>query len=64
MAAVVLDRAEILRLGLPKPFFWGVIALGVLTCLANWATPSTLERMLWGPVTSLMLVSTLVVAGR
>ncbi|MCK8484817.1 hypothetical protein MUY21_12285 [Aliiroseovarius sp. S2029] len=36
---------------LPVWTFWAAFAVTVLTCVANLATPSRPERMLWGPVT-------------
>ncbi len=35
---------------------WGVLAVQVLSTVLNWITPSRAERLLWGPVTSVMLV--------
>lgn len=43
----------------PRSASW--LALGVtgLTTIANWASPSKRERLLWGPVSLAMLVSAL-----
>lgn len=51
MAAVVLDRGGVIEASLPTALFWPVVALTVLTCLANNISPSRPERRLWGPVT-------------
>ena len=39
------------------PRWTGFVALAVqaLSCIANWITPSSAERRIWGPITSLML---------
>ena len=46
--------------GLPPnwPAWTGWLALGVqvLSTLVNWITPSRPERLLWGPVTTVMLL--------
>ena len=52
MACAMLDRGGVLRLGLSDVAFW--TALTVLTTIANVATPSRPERLLWGPVTLAM----------
>ncbi|MBO6898592.1 MAG: hypothetical protein JJ868_14565 [Shimia sp.] len=36
---------------------WGALTVQGLSCVANWITPSQPERRLWGPITSLMLVT-------
>ncbi len=54
MACAMLDRGGALRLGLPDLAFWTALALTVLTTIANVATPSRPERLLWGPVTLAM----------
>ena len=54
MACAMLDRGGVLRLGLPDVAFWVALALTVLTTIANIATPSRPERLLWGPVTLAM----------
>lgn len=62
MALVVLDRGGVLPLSLPAWLFWVVLALSLTTFLANAASPSRPERLLWGPVTFAMVVSALGVA--
>jgi len=57
MALTVLDRAGLLGLGLPGWAVWPVLALTLLTTLANLVTPSRPERLLWGPVTVAMSLS-------
>ena len=34
---------------------WAAVALQVVSTVLNWITPSTAERRLWGPTTSVML---------
>ena len=34
---------------------WVAVGVQALSMIANWITPSQRERMLWGPVTSVML---------
>ena len=45
-----------------KTLVWLVVAYCALGCVANAATPSKRERMIWLPVVGLMLVLSLVVA--
>lgn len=61
MGLVVLSRAGMMQRSSPAWLFWIVVALTALTTALNLVTPSAPERMLWGPVTGLMLVCTLVV---
>lgn len=35
---------------------WASLAVQVLSTFLNWITPSSAERLLWGPVTTLMLL--------
>jgi len=35
---------------------WAAVALQVVSTILNWITPSTAERRLWGPTTTVMLV--------
>jgi len=62
MACAMLDRGGVLRLGLPDAAFWLALALTVLTTIANSASPSRPERLLWGPVTLAMTVAALGIA--
>lgn len=59
LAVVMLDRGGVLRLDLPELAFWLALALTGLTTLANIATPSRPERLLWGPVTLAMSAAAL-----
>lgn len=36
---------------------WTTLGIQVLSTLMNWITPSRPERLLWGPVTTLMLIA-------
>lgn len=62
MTSAVLDRGGVVNLGLPGATFWGALGLTILTTIANLATPSRPERLLWGPVTLGMTAATLGVA--
>lgn len=62
MAGSVLARAGVLDVALPPWSFWLALVMTGLTCCANLATPSRPERLLWGPVTTAMLVAGLGVA--
>lgn len=59
MALVVLERADIVKTILPQWLFWPVVVLTAATCVANITTPSKPERLLWGPVTLIMLLCVL-----
>lgn len=54
MALAVLDRGGLIAAGLPNWSIWSVLGLTLLSTLANLATPSRPERLLWGPVTAAM----------
>jgi len=54
LAGVVLGRAGLIGPALPGWTIWPVLGLTLLTTLANLATPSRPERLLWGPVTVVM----------
>ncbi len=41
---------------LPGWTFWAALTVTAMTCVANLATPSRPERMLWGPVTVLLVL--------
>ncbi|SLN31427.1 hypothetical protein PSA7680_01515 [Pseudoruegeria aquimaris] len=62
MASVILQRGGALALGWPAWTFWASLALSALTFLANAASPSRPERLLWGPVTLGMLLCAIVTA--
>jgi hypothetical protein len=59
MAHVVLDRGGVLSSDLPQGLFWVVMSLTLLTFLANAASPSRPERLLWTPVILGMVVTVL-----
>ena len=42
--------------------FWCVLVFSVLETLLNWLTPSDLERALWGPVNTVLLVCVIGIA--
>lgn len=54
LAGVVLGQAGLIGPVLPGWAIWPVLGLTLLTTLANLATPSRPERLLWGPVTVVM----------
>lgn len=56
MACVVLVHGGVIALALPGWTLWAVLMLTALTTLANLATPSRPERLVWGPVTVAMSV--------
>lgn len=55
MGWAMAARAGIVS-ALPDWTFWAALLATVLTCVANLATPSRPERLLWGPVTILLLL--------
>jgi hypothetical protein len=56
MAFVVLSHAGVLApRGWTRAVMWGVIVMSVLAVVMNLATPSAPERMIWAPVTLVML---------
>ena len=57
LITVVLDHAGLIAAGYPDWMIWPALALTILTTIANLATPSRPERMLWGPVTVIMSAS-------
>ncbi|WP_246849360.1 hypothetical protein [Rubellimicrobium arenae] len=61
-ATTILARAQVLRLRTPRWAMHGVLALGALAVLANAATPSVPERLLWLPVTLAMMIAAGVVS--
>ena len=61
LAAVVL--AQVYRpAGLPRWAIWGVVVLMGVAVVANAATPSAPERLLWLPVVVVMLACSVTVA--
>ena len=62
MAHVVLARAGLARPVGPAALtwpIWVVFAISVLSATMNLLTPSAAERMIWGPVTLVMLACVL-----
>ena len=59
MAVTVLDHGGVLAIGMTAGAIWVVFALTVLTLIANAASPSRPERLLWTPVTALMALAAL-----
>lgn len=57
MALAVLSAAGKAGLAWPRWTGWAALALTALTTALNWLTPSAPERLLWGPVTLVMLVA-------
>lgn len=62
MAAAMLDRAGAMDLGLPSSVFRLAVGLTVATLVANAASPSRPERLLWTPVTAAMAAAALAIA--
>jgi len=65
LAAIVLTRAGWILSewsSLSRTLVWGVVAVSALSLLANLATPSRGERMLWAPVAAMLLLSSILVA--
>ncbi len=65
MAGVVLVRAGLVIspwFDLTTTLVWVVVAFAVLSVVLNLTTPSKWERRVWGPVTVLMLISSIAVA--
>ena len=60
--AVVLGRAGVTGWRPPGWAFWGVLGLAALAAVLNLITPSAPERLLWAPVTLVMLAAVLRVA--
>ncbi|MGE0624358.1 MAG: hypothetical protein AB7I04_15280 [Pseudomonadales bacterium] len=54
MAAAIASAAGLFP-GWPGWTAWGALAVQLASTILNWITPSRAERMLWGPVTTLML---------
>lgn len=65
MAWAVLLRAGVLRpdwFEFSKKAIWIVVGVCSVSALGNLATPSKWERIIWGPVAVLLLISSVVVA--
>ena len=55
MGAAILAAGGAVGWTFPGWTAWVALALTVLTAGANWMTPSSRERAIWGPITLLML---------
>ena len=65
MAGVVLVRAGLVSspwFDISRSLVWVVVAFAVLSTVLNLTTPSKWERRLWGPITVVMLISSIAVA--
>lgn len=63
MALVVASRAGITDLPAgPRWLFWLVLMLTTASAVGNLTTPSRPERLVWGPVTVVMLLAASIVA--
>ncbi|WP_342077087.1 hypothetical protein [Yoonia sp. SS1-5] len=62
MAFVVLADAHVVDAVVPAWAIWAVVGLSILSAIGNLATPSLPERRMWGPVTVLMLIASVIVA--
>ncbi len=63
MALVVAARAGITAMAAgPAWLFWPVLVLTAASAIGNITTPSRPERLLWAPVTVVMLIATVLVA--
>lgn len=65
-ALIVLGRAGFQVFALPPAFLrwgtWSLVGVSVLAALVNFASPSSWERFIWGPVALILAVLCLVVA--
>lgn len=65
LAAIVWARAGIIFpqwLHVSEKLIWGAVVFGVLGFILNLITPVKWERIIWAPVTAILLVSSTVVA--
>ena len=63
LACMAYSVVSLANLVPPWPLWtaWITCALQVVSMLVNWITPSRPERLVWGPITTLMCVLMLVV---
>ena len=65
IALIVLTRAGVILdefLSLSKSVIWSVVVFSLIGAILNTITPSKKERMLWAPVTILLLICATYVA--
>ncbi|MFT7686511.1 MAG: hypothetical protein ACI9FB_001856 [Candidatus Azotimanducaceae bacterium] len=65
LAMVVLTKARVILTDFYEEStigIWLVVAISVISLALNLATPSKFERILWAPIASLLVVSSLVIA--
>lgn len=62
MAWVVLAKGGVITAQVPAALFWATVLLSVLSMIANAISPSRPERLLWTPVTVVMVAAALGVA--
>jgi ABC-type Mn2+/Zn2+ transport system permease subunit len=60
MATGVASEAKLIA-GLPKWVPYTGLTIQALSALLNWITPSRIERLIWAPITTLMLTLALYV---
>ena len=61
MALSILSAAGFPGLDWPRWTGWAAFAVTCGICMLNWITPSTEERRVWGPITTVMAALALVV---
>lgn len=62
LAVVVLARAGVLALWVPRWAIWGIVGFLCVSVVVHIITPSAAERALWLPVILVMLACAVVVA--
>lgn len=60
MAIGIASEAKLIA-GLPKWVLYTGLTIQALSALLNWITPSRIERLIWAPITTLMLALALYV---
>ncbi|SMX22536.1 hypothetical protein [Boseongicola aestuarii] len=58
----VLARGGVIAAQVAPALFWATVGISVLTMIANAISPSRPERLLWTPVTGVMVAAALCVA--
>ncbi len=65
LGTIVFTRARIIFpewFSASRTIVWGVVAFSALSVVANLATPSKWERIVWAPVTVVLLACSILVA--